>query len=65
MKNIKEYLNKDYYISYKLPNKNGFRTFEEFMELNGYTEENIFIIEIGLIIQIEILKYFKIIYMKH
>ena len=41
MKNIKEYLNKDYYISYKLPNKNGFRTFEEFMELNGYTEENI------------------------
>ena len=41
MKNIKEYLNKDYYISYKLPNKNGFRTFEEFMELNGYTEKNI------------------------
>lgn len=41
MKNIKDYLNKDYYISYKLPNKNGFRTFEEFMELNGYTEENI------------------------
>jgi len=41
MKNLKEYLNKDYYISYKLPNKNGFRTFEEFMELNGYTEENI------------------------
>lgn len=41
MKNIKEYLNKDYYISYKLPDKNGFRTFEEFMELNGYTEENI------------------------
>lgn len=41
MKNIKDYLNKDYYISYKLPNRNGFRTFEEFMELNGYTEENI------------------------
>lgn len=41
MKSIKEYFNKDYYTSYKLPDKNGFRTFEEFMELNGYTEENI------------------------
>lgn len=41
MKPIKEYLNKDYFTSYKLPDKNGFRTFDEFMELNGYTEENI------------------------
>lgn len=41
MKPLKEYLNKDFYNNYKLPQKDGFRTFEEFMLLNGYTEENI------------------------
>lgn len=41
MKQLKEYLNKDFYNNYKLPDKNGFRTFDEFMDLNGYTKENI------------------------